>query len=199
MLCLIDNYDSFTYNIVQYLKELDAEIWLVKNDEVTVEEIMSRQVSGILVSPGPCTPDEAGISMAVMRECAGKLPMLGICLGHEALGQAFGGKVAHANKVMHGKVSEIHHSGTGVFKGLPSPFKATRYHSLVIEPESLSGRLEVTAWTQNIDGEFDEIMGVRHKDYAIEGVQFHPEAILTEYGHELLNNFLQTSHERNTQ
>jgi anthranilate synthase component 2 len=190
MLCLIDNYDSFTYNIAQYLKELDAEIWLVKNDEVTVEEIMSRPVSGILVSPGPCTPNEAGISMTVMRECAGKLPVLGICLGHEAVGQAFGSRVVHANNVMHGKVSEIHHSGAGVFSSLPSPFKATRYHSLVIEPESLSEDLEVTAWTQNSNGEFDEIMGVRHKDYDIEGVQFHPEAILTEYGHNLLNNFL---------
>ncbi|MHB8848304.1 MAG: anthranilate synthase component II [Burkholderiales bacterium] len=196
MICLIDNYDSFTFNIVQYLKELNADVWLVKNDKVTVEEIRSQQIDAILLSPGPCTPNEAGISLEVLRHCAGCFPILGICLGHEVIGQAFGSKVVHARKVMHGKVSEIYHVGTGVFSSLPSPFKATRYHSLVVEHDSLPEELEVTAWTQRDNGDIDEIMGIKHKHYAIEGVQFHPEAILTQYGHELLGNFLQTIQSR---
>ncbi len=191
MLLMIDNYDSFTYNIVQYLGELKADVKVVRNDEITVEQVDALQPERIVISPGPCTPNEAGISMAVIEQFAGKLPILGICLGHQSIGQVFGGKIVRARQVMHGKTSPIHHNDHGVFKGLRNPFEATRYHSLIIEKESLPDCLEITAWTQNDSGEVDEIMGVRHKTLAVEGVQFHPESILTEHGHDLLRNFLQ--------
>jgi anthranilate synthase component 2 len=185
MLLMIDNYDSFTYNLVQYLGELGEEVRVVRNDEVGVEEIASLAPARIVISPGPCTPNEAGVSLPAIARFAGKVPILGVCLGHQAIGQAFGGRVVHAKTLMHGKVSPIHHSGKGVFRGLPSPFNATRYHSLAIERETCPADLEITAWTQ--DG---EIMGVRHRLLAVEGVQFHPESILTEHGHALLRNFL---------
>ncbi|MFT6288384.1 MAG: anthranilate synthase component 2 [Alcanivorax sp.] len=188
---MIDNYDSFTYNVVQYLAELGAEVHVVRNDEITVAEIESLNPERIVISPGPCTPNEAGISMAVIEAYAGKLPLLGICLGHQSIGQVFGGAVVRARKVMHGKTSPIHHSDEGVFKGLSEPFEATRYHSLVVERESLPDCLELTAWTETETGEIDEIMGLRHRDLAIEGVQFHPESILTAHGHDLLRNFLE--------
>lgn len=188
---MVDNYDSFTFNIVQYLAELGADVKVIRNDELTLEEIARLQPERIVVSPGPCTPNEAGISMPVIREFAGKLPILGVCLGHQAMGQVFGGRVIRARQVMHGKISPIHHAGTGVFRGLPSPFNATRYHSLVVEYATLPDCLEVTAWTAREDGSVDEIMGMRHKSLAIEGVQFHPESILTEHGHALLKNFLE--------
>jgi anthranilate synthase component 2 len=191
MLLMIDNYDSFTYNVVQYLAELGAEVHVVRNDEITVAEIESLNPERIVISPGPCTPNEAGISMAVIEAYAGKLPLLGICLGHQSIGQVFGGAVVRARKVMHGKTSPIHHSDEGVFKGLSEPFEATRYHSLVVERESLPDCLELTAWTETETGEIDEIMGLRHRDLAIEGVQFHPESILTAHGHDLLRNFLE--------
>ncbi|MFT6955192.1 MAG: anthranilate synthase component 2 [Halieaceae bacterium] len=191
MLLMIDNYDSFTYNVVQYLAELGAEVHVVRNDEITVAEIESLNPERIVISPGPCTPNEAGISMAVIEAYAGKLPLLGICLGHQSIGQVFGGAVVRARKVMHGKTSPIHHSDEGVFKGLSEPFEATRYHSLVVERESLPDCLELTAWTETDAGEIDEIMGLRHRDLAIEGVQFHPESILTAHGHDLLRNFLE--------
>ena len=184
-LLMIDNYDSFTYNLVQYLGELGEQVRVVRNDEVTVDEIESMAPARIVISPGPCTPNEAGISLAAIGRFAGRIPILGVCLGHQAIGQAFGGKVVHAHTLMHGKVSRIHHSGKGVFSGLPSPYDATRYHSLAIERASCPAELEVTAWTE--DG---EIMGVRHRTVAVEGVQFHPESILTEHGHALLRNFL---------
>jgi len=190
MILMIDNYDSFTYNVVQYLGELKADVKVVRNDEITLEEIEALKPEKIVVSPGPCTPSEAGISVPAIKHFAGKIPLLGICLGHQSIGQAFGGKVIRAPFVMHGKTSPVFHNGQGVFKGLNNPFQATRYHSLVIEKESLPDCLEITAWTQNDDGSMAEIMGVRHKTLAIEGVQFHPESILTEQGHELLNNFL---------
>ena len=190
MLLMIDNYDSFTYNVVQYLGELKADVKVVRNDEITIEEIESLAPERIVVSPGPCTPNEAGISTAAIAHFAGKLPIFGICLGHQSIGQVFGGNIVRARQVMHGKTSPIHHLGVGVFSGLSNPFEATRYHSLVIEKESLPDCLEVTAWTENEDGSVDEIMGVRHKTFGVEGVQFHPESILTEYGHELLNNFI---------
>ncbi len=190
MLLMIDNYDSFTYNVVQYLGELDAEVKVVRNDEISVEQIAELQPEKIVVSPGPCTPNEAGVSLAAIEAFAGKIPLLGICLGHQSIGQAFGGKVVRARQVMHGKTSPIYHADGGVFRGLTNPFEATRYHSLVIEKESLPDCLEITAWTQTDDGELDEIMGVRHKTLAIEGVQFHPESILTAHGHDLLRNFL---------
>lgn len=190
MLLMIDNYDSFTYNIVQYLGELKAEVKVVRNDEIRVEDIAALNPERIVISPGPCSPNEAGISLATIMRYAGKIPILGVCLGHQSIGQAFGGKVVRARKVMHGKISAIHHNGHGVFRNLPSPFRATRYHSLVIERASLPDCLEITAWTQHEDGSMDEIMGVRHKTMAVEGVQFHPESILTEHGHELLKNFL---------
>lgn len=189
---MIDNYDSFTYNLVQYLGELQVEVEVVRNDQYTVEQVMANDASHIMLSPGPCTPNEAGISMPVIEAMAGKKPLLGVCLGHQSIGQVFGGKIVHAGEIMHGKTSMIYHNGLGVFCGLENPYEATRYHSLVIEKESLPDCLEVTAWTQTEDGELDEIMGVRHKTLAIEGVQFHPESILTEYGHELLQNFLNT-------
>jgi anthranilate synthase component 2 len=187
---MIDNYDSFTYNLVQYLGELGATVAVVRNDQVSVEEILSSKASHIMVSPGPCTPNQAGISMAAIEALAGAKPILGVCLGHQCIGQVFGGKIIHANQIMHGKTSMVKHSGVGVFSGLVSPFEATRYHSLVIDKKSLPDCLELTAWTENKDGSVDEIMGVRHKDMAIEGVQFHPESILNEHGHDLLRNFL---------
>ena len=191
MLLMIDNYDSFTYNIVQYLGELEAEVTVVRNDEISLEEISAMAPEKIAISPGPCTPNEAGISMAVVEAFAGKIPILGICLGHQSIGQVYGGDVVRARSVMHGKTSPIHHKGIGVFQGLSNPFVATRYHSLIIDKESLPECLEITAWTENEDGSLDEIMGVRHREFDLEGVQFHPESILTEHGHELLQNFLQ--------
>jgi len=189
---MIDNYDSFTYNLVQYLGELGADVVVHRNDQITIEEIEKLKLQHIMISPGPCTPNEAGVSMQVIENFAGKLPILGVCLGHQSIGQVFGGKIIHAKKIMHGKTSMIHHKNSGVFSGLANPYEATRYHSLVIEKESLPDCLEITAWTENEDGSMDEIMGVRHKEYAIEGVQFHPESILTEHGHDLLRNFLET-------
>ena len=187
---MIDNYDSFTYNLVQYLGELGAEVEVVRNDQIGVNDILSSDASHIMVSPGPCTPNEAGISMAAIEALGGIKPILGVCLGHQSIGQVFGGRIIHANEIMHGKTSMVKHTGVGVFSGLADPFEATRYHSLVIDRQSLPNCLELTAWTVNDDGSVDEIMGVRHKKLAIEGVQFHPESILTEHGHELLRNFL---------
>ncbi|MCP4211226.1 MAG: aminodeoxychorismate/anthranilate synthase component II [Halieaceae bacterium] len=191
MLLMIDNYDSFTYNVVQYLGELGAEVVVVRNDEIAVTDIAAMGPEKIVISPGPCTPNEAGISMEVIREYAGRVPLLGICLGHQSLGQVFGGRVVRARQVMHGKTSPIYHRSEGVFAGLSQPFEATRYHSLVVERDSLPDCLEVTAWTQNEAGEVDEIMGLRHREFAVEGVQFHPESILTAHGHDLLRNFLE--------
>ncbi len=185
MLLMIDNYDSFTYNLVQYFGELGEEVKVVRNDEMSVDEIGGLDPERIVLSPGPCTPNEAGVSLEVIRRFAGKLPILGVCLGHQAIGQAFGGRIVHARALMHGKVSLIHHEGHGVFSGLPSPYEATRYHSLAIERSTCPDALEVTAWTD--DG---EIMGVRHRTLAVEGVQFHPESILTQHGHALLRNFV---------
>jgi anthranilate synthase component 2 len=192
VLLMIDNYDSFTYNIVQYLGELGADVQVYRNDAITVEEIGQLAPERIVISPGPCTPNEAGISTSVISHFAGKLPILGICLGHQSIGQVYGGKIVRAGKVMHGKLSAIHHTGEGVFSGLVSPFTATRYHSLVIDKDSLPDCLELTAWTLDDAGKVEEIMGVRHKSLAVEGVQFHPESILSEHGHALLKNFLQT-------
>src|SRR5690606_15299632 len=189
-LVMIDNYDSFTYNVVQYLCELGANVHVVRNDEVSVAEIRKLNPTHLVISPGPCSPNEAGISMEAIQSFAGEVPILGICLGHQSIGQVFGGKIVRAGQVMHGKTSQIHHQGVGVFSGLPSPYEATRYHSLVIDKQSLPDCLEVTAWTENPDGSLEEIMGIRHKSLPIEGVQFHPESILTQYGHELLANFL---------
>jgi anthranilate synthase component 2 len=186
MVLMIDNYDSFTYNLVQYLGELGEEVVVYRNDEITLEEIERLAPSHIVISPGPCTPNEAGISVPLVRRFAGAIPVLGVCLGHQAIGQALGGRIVHAKKLMHGKTSAIRHDGRGVFRGLPDGFTATRYHSLVIERASLPECLEVSAWTD--DG---EIMGVRHRQFALEGVQFHPESILTEHGHALLRNFLE--------
>ncbi|UAW98780.1 aminodeoxychorismate/anthranilate synthase component II [Halopseudomonas nanhaiensis] len=190
MLLMIDNYDSFTYNVVQYLGELGAEVKVIRNDEMTLEQIEALQPERIVISPGPCTPNEAGVSVPVLKHFAGKLPILGVCLGHQSIGQAFGGEVVRARQVMHGKTSPVHHHHQGVFEDLPDPLTVTRYHSLVVRQETLPDCLEVTAWTQREDGEPDEIMGLRHREYMIEGVQFHPESILTEQGHELLANFL---------
>ena len=190
MLVMIDNYDSFTYNIVQYFAELGADVRVFRNDEITVQEIEALNPDHLVISPGPCTPNEAGISMAAIRHFAGKLPILGICLGHQSIGQVFGGKIIRAGQVMHGKISAIHHANTGVFAGLKNPYNATRYHSLVIDKQHLPECLEITAWTENPDGSMEEIMGVRHRELPIEGVQFHPESILTEHGHDLLRNFL---------
>lgn len=191
MMIMIDNYDSFTYNLVQYLGELGAEVQVHRNDQISLAQIEQLQPERIMISPGPCTPNEAGVSMDVIRHFAGKLPILGVCLGHQSIGQVFGGKIVHARQIMHGKTSMIYHTDQGVFKGLENPYEATRYHSLVIEKDSLPDCLEITAWTQHEDGSFDEIMGVRHKEMAIEGVQFHPESILTQHGHALLKNFLE--------
>lgn len=193
MLLMIDNYDSFTYNVVQYFGELGADVRVFRNDEITLAEIEALNPDHLVISPGPCTPNEAGISTAAIEYFAGKLPILGICLGHQSIGQVFGGNIVRAKEVMHGKLSAMHHSGVGVFEGLPSPYMATRYHSLVIDQETLPDCLEVTAWTINEEGHRDEIMGVRHKVHDIEGVQYHPESILSEHGHALLKNFLAKS------
>jgi anthranilate synthase component 2 len=191
MLLMIDNYDSFTYNLVQYLGELGADVRVYRNDRISLQEIEELQPEKIVISPGPCTPNEAGVSIDTIRQFAGRVPILGVCLGHQSIGQAFGGRIGHARAIMHGKTSMMYHSNAGVFRGLPNPFEATRYHSLVIEPDSLPECLEVTAWTTDDGGAVDEIMGVRHKTMAVEGVQFHPESILTGCGHDLLKNFLE--------
>ena len=190
MLLMIDNYDSFTYNVVQYLGELGADVHVIRNDELSVAEIAALQPERIVVSPGPCTPNEAGVSLAVIQHFAGQLPILGVCLGHQSIGQAFGGDVVRARQVMHGKTSPVFHENSGVFAGLNNPLTVTRYHSLVVKRETLPDCLEVTAWTPFDDGAVDEVMGLRHKTLHIEGVQFHPESILTEQGHELFANFL---------
>ncbi|MCQ8179675.1 aminodeoxychorismate/anthranilate synthase component II [Methylomonas sp. SURF-1] len=190
-LVMVDNYDSFTYNLVQYFGELGADVVVVRNDEVTVEDIEGLRPDKIVISPGPCTPKEAGISVDTIHRYAGKYPILGVCLGHQSIGYAFGGNIIHAKQIMHGKVSPVYHNDVGVFKGLSNPFTATRYHSLVIEQATIPDCLEITAWTQDAAGNIDEIMGVRHKTLDIEGVQFHPESILTEHGHDMLRNFLQ--------
>jgi len=190
MLLMIDNYDSFTYNIVQYLGELGADVQVYRNDAISIAGIEALKPEHIVISPGPCTPNEAGISVPVITHFAGRIPLLGICLGHQGIGQAFGGNVIRAKKVMHGKLSPIYHADKGVFTGLSNPFTATRYHSLVIDSKTLPACLEITAWTQDEDGNLDEIMGVRHRTLAVEGVQFHPESILSEHGHQLLKNFL---------
>ena len=190
MILMIDNYDSFTFNVVQYLLELGAEVAVRRNDEITIADIEAMAPQKIVISPGPCTPNEAGVSLDTVAYFAGKIPLLGICLGHQSIGQSFGGDVVRAKSVMHGKTSMIHHNGSGVFAEVPNPFKATRYHSLVVAPETMPDCLEVTAWTEE-NGEIDAIMGLRHRELDVEGVQFHPESILTEHGHQLLNNFLQ--------
>ena len=191
MLLMIDNYDSFTYNLVQYLGELGVEVQTARNDQISVDEALALRPSHIVLSPGPCTPNEAGICLDLIARVRGKIPMLGVCLGHQSIGQAFGGKVVRAREVMHGKTSAVYHSGRGVFSGLASPYTATRYHSLIVAREGLPDCFEVTAWTQHPDGSEDEIMGMRHKTLPLEGVQFHPESILTEHGHALLRNFLE--------
>jgi anthranilate synthase component II len=190
MLLMIDNYDSFTYNLVQYLAELGEEVEVHRNDQISVADIVAKRPDRIVISPGPCTPNEAGVSLDVIRELGGRIPILGVCLGHQSIGQAFGGEVVRARQVMHGKTSPIHHAGIGVFSGLPDPFEATRYHSLIVRRETLPAELEITAWTQTPEGGIDEIMGLRHRTLAIEGVQFHPESILTRVGKDLLANFV---------
>jgi len=192
MLLMIDNYDSFTYNLVQYFGELGQEVKTVRNDEISIEEIEEISPEFIVISPGPCTPNEAGISLEVIKYFTGKIPILGVCLGFQSLVQAFGGKIIGAKEIMHGKVSEVFHKDIGVFKNLKSPLNATRYHSLVAEQNSLPKCFEITSWTAVNTNQLDEIMGVRHKKYALEGVQFHPESILTEHGHDMLKNFLQS-------
>ena len=191
MLIMIDNYDSFTYNLVQYLGELKADVKVFRNDEITIAEIEKMAPDHLMISPGPCTPNEAGISIDAIKHFSGQIPILGVCLGHQSIGQAFGGKVIHAREIMHGKTSLMHHNNKGVFHDLESPFIATRYHSLVVEKESLPDCLEMTSWTETEDGQVDEIMGLRHKELAIEGVQFHPESILSQHGHKMLQNFLE--------
>jgi anthranilate synthase component 2 len=193
VLLMINNYDSFTYNIVQYLGELGADVAVHRNDAISLQEIEALAPAQIVISPGPCTPNEAGISMEVIRTFAGRIPLLGICLGHQSIGQVYGGDIVRAGRVMHGKISPIEHTGAGVFKGLAQPFNATRYHSLVIDKNTLPDCLEVTAWALDDAGEREEIMGVRHKEFLVEGVQFHPESILSEQGHQLLKNFLDMS------
>lgn len=190
MLLMIDNYDSFTYNLVQYFGELDTEVKVVRNDAITLDEVKALDPEQIVLSPGPCTPNEAGISLQIIRELAGVKPILGVCLGHQAIGQAFGGDVVHAREIMHGKTSPVYHQDQGVFRQLENPLEATRYHSLVVDKNTLPDCFEVTAWTQREDGSLDEIMGLRHKTLPVEGVQFHPESILTRQGHQLLKNFL---------
>ncbi len=190
MLLMIDNYDSFTYNLVQYLGELGEEVQVYRNDEIQLAQIEALNPDRMVISPGPCTPDQAGISVDAIRTFARRIPILGVCLGHQSLGQAFGGKIIHARQVMHGKTSPIYHADLGVFSGLTNPLQATRYHSLVIDEASLPECLEITAWTRNQDGSMDEIMGVRHKELDLQGVQFHPESILTQHGHDLLKNFI---------
>ena len=191
MLLMIDNYDSFTFNLVQYLQVLGAEVQVVRNDAMTVDEIEKLAPQRIVISPGPCTPNEAGVSLEVIERLGPTTPILGVCLGHQSIGQAYGGKVVRAGRIMHGKTSPIRHQGRGVFAGLPDGYEATRYHSLVVERGSLPQALEITAWTENEDGSFEEIMGLRHREHPVEGVQFHPESILTGHGHALLKNFLQ--------
>ena len=191
MLLMIDNYDSFTYNLVQYLQSLGAEVKVVRNDAMTVDEIAKLAPERIVISPGPCTPNEAGVSLEIIERLGANTPILGVCLGHQSIGQAYGGHVIRAGRIMHGKTSRIRHEGKGVFAGLPDAYEATRYHSLVVERSSLPDALEVTAWTENEDGSFEEIMGLRHREHPVEGVQFHPESILTEHGHALLKNFLE--------
>ncbi len=190
MLLMIDNYDSFTYNLVQYFGELGCEVKVFRNDELTVKEALALNPSQVVISPGPCDPDLAGISMEMIKACAGHTPLLGVCLGHQSVGQVFGGKVIGAKNIMHGKTSKVYHNKTNVFTGIENPVTVTRYHSLVVEKESLPDCLEITAWTQDEQGNFDEIMGFKHKEYEISGVQFHPESILTEHGHQMLKNFL---------
>ena len=192
MLLMIDNYDSFTYNIVQYFGELQQEVKVVRNDALTLEDIERWQPKYLVIGPGPCSPTEAGVSVPAIQHFAGKIPILGVCLGHQAIGQAFGGRIVRAKTVMHGRLSDMYHKDVGIFSHLPSPFSATRYHSLVIEQETLPECLEVTCWTQEANGEIEEIMGVRHRELAVEGVQFHPESILSQYGHEVFKNFLET-------
>ena len=191
MLLMIDNYDSFTYNLVQYLGELGAEVRVARNDEISVDEVLALSPQRIVLSPGPCTPNEAGICLDLIDRVAGRIPMLGVCLGHQSIGQAFGGTVVRAGSIMHGKTSRVFHNGLGVFAGLPSPYTATRYHSLIVAAQGLPDCFEVTAWTEHADGSRDEIMGMRHRELPIEGVQVHPESILTEHGHALLKNFLE--------
>lgn len=191
MLLMIDNYDSFTYNVVHYLLEVGADVQVYRNDEITLEQIEALQPKQLVISPGPCTPNEAGISLAAIEHFAGQIPILGICLGHQSIAQAFGGDVIRAKEVMHGKTSPVYHNHQGVFQDLTLPFTATRYHSLVVKQQTLPDCLEITAWTEAPDGKLDEIMGLRHKTLPIEGVQFHPESILTQHGHDMLNNFLQ--------
>ncbi|WP_444912048.1 anthranilate synthase component II [Microbulbifer sp. PAAF003] len=192
MILMIDNYDSFTWNVVQYLEELGAKVVVKRNDEITLDEVEAMAPEKIVISPGPCTPNEAGISLDTIRRFAGSIPILGICLGHQSIGQVFGGRVVRARQVMHGKTSPIVHNNLGVFHGLSNPFEATRYHSLVVEKSSLPECLEITAWTETEDGEIDEIMGVKHRELAVEGVQFHPESILTMHGHDMLRNFIES-------
>ncbi|KAA3629533.1 MAG: aminodeoxychorismate/anthranilate synthase component II [Proteobacteria bacterium] len=192
MLLMLDNYDSFTYNLVQYLGELGADVRVYRNDQISIAEIEALQPERIVVSPGPCTPNEAGISVPLIQHFAGKVPILGVCLGHQCIGQAFGGRIVRAGHVMHGKLSDVHHHGSGVFAKLPTPFAATRYHSLVIDQGRLPQCLEITAWTERADGTLEEIMGVRHRSLDVEGVQFHPESILSEHGHQLLENFIKS-------
>jgi len=189
MLIMIDNYDSFTYNLVQYLGELKTEVKVFRNDEISISEIERLAPDHLMISPGPCTPNKAGISIDAIKYFAGQIPILGVCLGHQSIGQAFGGHIIHAGAIMHGKTSMMHHNNKGVFHDLESPFEATRYHSLVIEKETLPQCLEITSWTENSMGQIDEIMGVRHKELKIEGVQFHPESILSQHGHKMLQNF----------
>ena len=191
MILMIDNYDSFTFNLVQYLQELGAEVRVERNDALSVAEIEALAPDKIVISPGPCTPNEAGVSLDVLRELGPRIPVFGVCLGYQALGQVYGGRVVRAGRIMHGKTSPIHHEGKGVFAGLPAPFEATRYHSLVVDKTSVPDCLEVTAWTENDDGSVEELMGLRHREHPVEGVQFHPESILTQHGHALLKNFLE--------
>ena len=191
MLLMIDNYDSFTFNLVQYLQALGAEVEVVRNDALTVTQVAALRPERIVISPGPCTPNEAGISLELIETLGARIPILGVCLGHQALGQVYGGRVVRAGRIMHGKTSTIRHAGRGVFAGLPDGYEATRYHSLVVERDSLPDCLEVTAWTENDDGTVEAVMGLRHREHPVEGVQFHPESILTEHGHALLKNFLE--------
>lgn len=190
MLLMIDNYDSFTYNLVQYFGELGCEVQVFRNDEISVAEALALKPEQVVISPGPCDPAQAGISKDMIRACAGSIPVLGVCLGHQCIGEVYGGQVVRAGQIMHGKVSPVRHTGTDLFSGLPDPFQATRYHSLVVDKNSLPDCLEVTAWTENADGSREEIMGFRHRELAVSGVQFHPESILTEHGHQMLKNFL---------
>ncbi len=190
VILMLDNYDSFTWNLVQYLQALGAEVKVVRNDELSVDQIEALDPAGVVISPGPCTPNEAGVSLELIRRLGDRIPILGVCLGHQSIGQAYGGDVIRAGRIMHGKTSRIRHTGRGVFAGLPDGYEATRYHSLVVDRNTLPETLEVTAWTENEDGSIEEIMGLRHRDFPVEGVQFHPESILTEHGHALLKNFL---------